>query len=116
LADGVPTSFDETYLPRELGDKVVTHDLEVEPIFALLEQKYGIPLLEAEYRLEAVLAEENIARALGIETGSAIFLVERTSYSVGARPVDYEKLYYRGDMIRFVTRLARRTTGGTENN
>jgi len=116
LADGVPTSFDETYLPRELGDKVVTHDLEVEPIFALLEQKYGMPLLEAEYRLEAVLAEEDIARALGVETGSAIFLVERTSYSVGARPVDYEKLYYRGDMIRFVTRLTRRTTGRTENN
>lgn len=116
LADGVPTSFDETYLPRELGDKVVTHDLEVEPIFALLEQKYGVPLLEAEYRLEAVSAEEDIARALGIETGSAIFLVERTSYSVGARPVDYEKLYYRGDMIRFVTRLARRATDRTGNN
>lgn len=116
LADGVPTSFDETYLPRELGDKVVTHDLEAEPIFALLEQRYGMPLVEAEYRLEAVSAEEDIARALGIETGSAIFLVERTSYSVGTRPVDYEKLYYRGDMVRFVTRLARRTTGRTESN
>lgn len=116
LADGVPTSFDETYLPRELGDKVVTHDLEAEPIFALLEQKYGMPLVEAEYRLEAVSAEEDIARALGIEAGSAIFLVERTSYTEGGRPVDYEKLYYRGDMVRFVTRLARRTTGRTEHN
>jgi GntR family transcriptional regulator len=116
LADGVPTSFDETYLPRELGDKVVTHDLEVEPIFALLEQKYGIPLIEAEYCLESVSAEADIAHALGIKTGSAIFLVERTSYSVGARPVDYEKLYYRGDTVRFVTRLARRTTAKTEPN
>jgi GntR family transcriptional regulator len=116
LADGVPTSFDETYLPRELGDKVVTHDLEAEPIFALLEQKYGMPLVEAEYRLEAISAEEDIARALGIEAGSAIFLVERTSYTEGGRPVDYEKLYYRGDMVRFITRLARRTTGRTERN
>jgi GntR family transcriptional regulator len=116
LADGIPTSFDETYLPRELGDKVVTHDLEAEPIFALLEHKYGMPLLEAEYRLEAVSAEEDIARALGVETGSAIFLIERTSYSEGGRPVDYEKLYYRGDMVRFVTRLARRKTGRTESN
>lgn len=116
LADGVPTSFDETYLPRELGDKVVTHDLEAEPIFALLEQKYGMPLVEAEYRLEAVSAEEGIAQALGIETGSAVFLVERTSYAEGGKPVDYEKLYYRGDMVRFVTRLARRTTDRTERN
>ncbi|PQV52482.1 GntR family transcriptional regulator [Paraburkholderia sp. BL21I4N1] len=114
LADGVPTSFDETYLPRELGDKVVTHDLSVEPIFALLEQKYGMPLVEAEYRLEAVLAQEDIAAALGIDAGSPIFLVERTAYSADARPVDYEKLYYRGDMVRFVTRLARRRTNTTE--
>jgi DNA-binding GntR family transcriptional regulator len=40
--------------------------------------------------------------------GSPIFLIERTSYSIGYRPVDYEKLHYRGDQIRFVTRLARR--------
>ena len=50
-----------------------------------------------------------VARALCIGVGSAIFLIERTSYSIGHRPIDYEKLHYRGDRIRFVTRLARRT-------
>ena len=108
LADGEAVSFDETYLPREVGEKVITNDLEVEPIFSLLEQKYDLPLVEAEYRLEAVAAEPAVAEALGVETGSALFLIERTSFSVGARPVDYEKLYYRGDMVRFVTRLARK--------
>jgi DNA-binding GntR family transcriptional regulator len=28
LADGVAVSFDETYLPREIGEKVVGSDLE----------------------------------------------------------------------------------------
>jgi len=46
LANGVGMSLDETYLPLEIGEKIVTHDLELEPIFALLEQRYGIPLLE----------------------------------------------------------------------
>ena len=109
LADGDPVSFDETYLPREIGEKVVTNDLEVEPIFSLLEQKYDLPLVEAEYRLEAVSAEPAVAEALGVETGSPLFLIERTSYCAGNRPIDYEKLYYRGDMVRFVTRLARRS-------
>jgi GntR family transcriptional regulator len=36
LADGVAMSFEETYLPREIGEKVSENDLEVEPIFALL--------------------------------------------------------------------------------
>ena len=113
LADNIPLSFDETYLPRELGEKIVENNLEAEPIFSLLEQKYDTPLVEAEYRLEAVSADSAVARALGINVGSPVFLIERTSYSAGQRPVDHEKLYYRGDQIRFVTRLARRATAGS---
>jgi GntR family transcriptional regulator len=108
LGDGVPISFDETYLPLDIGKKVITHNLRAEPIFSLLERKYNIPLIEAEYRIEAVAAERAVAAALRIQPGSPMFLIERTSYSTANRPVDYEKLYYRGDLIRFVTRLARK--------
>ncbi|MCK1492183.1 GntR family transcriptional regulator [Bradyrhizobium sp. 180] len=111
IADGVAMSFDETYLPLEIGKKIVKNDLEAEPIFALLEGKYGIPLINAEYQLEAVTAEEQVASALGTPVGSAIFLIERTSYTEGLRPIDYEKLHYRGDLIKFVTRLSRRSRG-----
>jgi GntR family transcriptional regulator len=107
LADKAPLSFDETYLPREIGERILENDLETEPIFSLLEQKYDTPLMEAEYRLEAISADATVAEALGIAQGSPIFLIERTSYTTDRRPIDYEKLYYRGDQIRFVTRLAR---------
>ena len=109
LADGIPMSFDETYLPLEIGNKVVSNDLDVEPIFDLLENKYALPLLEASYQLEAVIADERVSQALNIKIGAPIFLIERTSYSTGQHPVDYEKLYYRGDSIRFATRLSRRS-------
>ena len=112
LANGVGISVDETYLPLEIGKKVALHDLEIEPIFKLLEQRYNIPLIEAEYRLEAVLAERNVAAALEVEAGSPIFRIERTSYSLGGKPVDYERLHYRGDLIQFRTRLARRRSLG----
>jgi GntR family transcriptional regulator len=108
LADRVPLSFDETYLPLEIGKKIITNNLKVEPIFSLLERKYDIPLIEAEYQLEAVAAEAEVASALRVKPGSPIFRIERTSYTAGNRPVDYEKLYYRGDLVRFITRLARR--------
>jgi GntR family transcriptional regulator len=110
LADGVPISFDETYLPLQIGRKIITHNLKVEPIFSLLERKYDVPLIEAEYKLEAVAAEAEVAAALRVKQGSPIFCIERTSYSTGHRPVDYEKLYYRGDLVRFVTRLARKVS------
>jgi GntR family transcriptional regulator len=112
FADGMPMSFDETYLPQGLGEQIMAEDLENQPIFSLLEQKYATPLFEAEYRLAAVASHGTVARALGIDAGSPIFLIERTSYSSGHQPVDYERLYYRGDHIRFVTRLIRRQAAG----
>jgi GntR family transcriptional regulator len=108
LADNAPLSFDETYLPRDIGERILESNLETEPIFLLLEQKYDTPLVEAEYRLEAISADSTVAGALGIGEGSPIFLIERTSFTTDHTPIDYEKLYYRGDQIRFVTRLARR--------
>lgn len=108
LADGRPLSYDETFLPLDLGERVVADDLETEPIFDLLERKYDTPLVEAEYQLEAVVADETVAAALQTSAGSPVFLIERTSYAAGGRAVDYERLHYQGDQIRFVTRLARK--------
>jgi GntR family transcriptional regulator len=110
LADGVPVSLDETYLPLEIGEKIITNNLKVEPIFSLLEKKYNIPLIEAEYKLEAVAADAGISSALKVKSGSPLFRIERTSYTTDGRPVDYERLYYRGDRVRFVTRLARKSS------
>ena len=95
----------------EIGQKVAENDLEAEPVFALLENKYDTPLVEAEYKLEAVAADPCAAEALQVPAGSPIFLIERTSYTTGNRPVDYERLHYRGDLIRFVTRLVSRPRG-----
>jgi GntR family transcriptional regulator len=111
MANGIGMSFDETYLPLHVGEQIVRHDLEANPIFALLEQRYGIALVEADYNLEAVSATFDVAAALSVQVGSPIFLIERTSYTVGDQPVDYEKLFYRGDLIRFKTRLTRRKPG-----
>jgi GntR family transcriptional regulator len=112
LANGVGMSLDETYLPLVIGEKIVTHDLAVEPIFTILEQRYGIALTEADYQLEAISADQDVAAALEVEVGTPIFRIERTSYTIGERPIDYERLHYRGDLIRFRTRLARRKSVG----
>jgi GntR family transcriptional regulator len=107
LADGTPISFDETYLPLPLGKQIVHNDLRLHPIFTLLEEEYGVPLVEADYELEAVIATKAVADALQVMVGSPIFQIERTSMTTGNRPVDYEVLSYRGELVRFVTKLLR---------
>jgi GntR family transcriptional regulator len=116
LAGGVPISFDETYLPLPLGKQIVRNDLRLHPIFTLLEEQYGVPLIEADYELEAVTATKAIADALHVRVGSPIFQIERTSMTTGNHPVDYEVLSYRGDLVRFVTKLLRHpgNTVGTQ--
>jgi len=107
IADGIPLSFDRTYLPLEIGRQIVRNDLTIQPIFTLLEERYAVPLVEADYELEAVTADKALAQALKIRVGSPIFQIERTSMTTGRRPVDYEVLSYRGDVVRFVTKLHR---------
>ena len=107
LADGHPVSFDQTWLPEDIGAQVASEDLSEEPIFRLLEEKYGIPLLEATYRLEAIVADEGLAARLETEPGSPVLRVARTTFTTGQRPIDYELLHYRGDLISFTTRLTR---------
>ncbi|WP_305094103.1 GntR family transcriptional regulator [Prescottella sp. R16] len=107
-ADGRALSFDQTYLIPEVGRRIAEDDLESTPIFTLLERTYGVPLVEATYRLSACLADADVAAALDVQVGDAVFRIERTTFTTDDRPVDYEILHYRGDAVTFETRLHRR--------
>lgn len=108
LANGHPISFDLTFLPADIGEPVSREDLNVFPIFSILEDKLGIVLHEADYAIEARSADSKIAQALRIDTGAPLLVIERTVYSSNQRPVDYEQLFYRADRFRYQVRLRRK--------
>jgi len=111
LAEDVPVSFEHSFLPLELGERVAQENLEVSPIFSLFEDKYGMTLGEATYRIEAAGASQAVTQALGIERGAPVLAIERTTYSTAGQPVDFEQMFYRGDRIRYTMRLKRRRHG-----
>jgi GntR family transcriptional regulator len=106
LANDVPISYDITWLPKWIGEKIAGDDLEAEPIFSLLEKKYRLPLTEADYRVTAGDADSEVSAALGIEAGSRILEIERTSFTADG-PIDYERLLYCADRFKFRMRLKR---------
>ncbi len=112
LAEEVPVSFEFSFLPLDLGERVAQEDLEVWPIFTLFEEKYGVLLSDALYRIEAARATRVVAEALDIERGAPVLAIERTTYSVSGQAVDFEQMYYRGDRIRYTMRLHRRRREG----
>jgi GntR family transcriptional regulator len=107
LANEQPISFDVTYLPIDIGRRIAAENLEVYPIFELLETKYDIGLGEADYRIEAAKASRRISNLLRIKPNDAILLIERTTYSSLGVPIDFEELHYRGDRVRYLLRLQR---------
>ena len=52
-----------------------------------------------------------VADALGLARGAAVLAIERITYSVAGPPVDFERMFYRGDRIRYTMRLKRRRAG-----
>ncbi|TAL21217.1 MAG: UTRA domain-containing protein, partial [Aquabacterium sp.] len=102
-----PISLDVSYFDKEVGDKLRRADLARQDIFSILENQLRVPLGEAELRIEAILADENLAQLLAVQEGSPILKMERLTSTQDGRPVDYEFLYFRGDAFQYRMRVGR---------
>lgn len=113
-ANKEPVMYNIAFFPTSLGKRLMEEDLENNPVLHILENKYGILLAEAEYRLESVMPPTKVRRTLAMDKNTPILLVKRTNYSTDKRPVYYVQLYHRGDKFRYVVNVKR--TPARKNN
>jgi GntR family transcriptional regulator len=106
---GLPLSLDLTYLEPEIGTQVLTHSLESNDIFALIEQLTGRPLGAASLALEAIPADAHSAAALQVPDGAPLLMLERLTSLDDDTPVDLEYIRMRGDRITMRGNLIRST-------
>lgn len=78
--------------------------------YSLLKENYGLRITGAEQTIRAIPVAKQVARLLGIATGSAALQVQATGYA-GARPVWWEETLYRGDRYEFQNQLGRQPLG-----
>ena len=107
--DGLPVSLDLTYLPYDVGERLLGEDLAHRDVFVLIEQVTGQALGRAEVSIEAVNADPHSAALLGVDDGAALLMVERVSHLADGRPVDLEWIRFRGDRLTLQTELRRGT-------
>jgi GntR family transcriptional regulator len=105
--DGVPLSLDLTYLPRDIGEPLLTADLARNDVFVLIEQVAGQPLGAADISVEAVNADPHCASLLDVADRAALLMVERLTHLADGRPVDLEWVRFRGDRLAMQGRLDR---------
>jgi GntR family transcriptional regulator len=102
-----PISLDVTYVSQEIGERLAKEDLAHRDVFLILENDYGMALGEAELQIEAMLADEYIARLLEVEEGASVLRIERLTMTADGKPLDFEYLYYRGDAFQYRMRIKR---------
>ncbi|HEV7914357.1 MAG TPA: GntR family transcriptional regulator [Albitalea sp.] len=101
-----PISVDVSYFPPALGERLAQEDLATRDIFVILENDLGQQLTHADVQIEAISADESLARQLRIAEASPLLRIERLTHA-GEQPIDFEFLYYRGDAFQYRLRIER---------
>lgn len=102
-----PISLDVSYLPQTIGERLRKADLATRDIFVILENDYRIPLGNADLHIGAMLADPVLASLLRVEEGSPVLRIERLTFTVEQKPLDFEYLYYRADAFQYRLRIER---------
>jgi GntR family transcriptional regulator len=101
-----PISVDVSYFPLAIGERLAQEDLATRDIFVILENDLGHALTHADVQIEAISADETLARQLRTAEGSPLLRIERLTHA-GEQPIDFEYLYYRGDAFQYRLRIDR---------
>lgn len=111
LGNGQPIAYDITWLPVFYGQLIEGFNLEENTIFQILEKEFEIPVEKGCYRLGATVADASLASHLNVEEQTALLLINRISYTLGDKPIYFQKRYYRNDKIVFEIRTERSKYG-----
>lgn len=101
-----PISVDVSYFPLALGERLAREDLAARDVFVILENDLGQHLTHADVQIEAISADETLARHLRIDEASPLLRIERLTHA-DDKPIDFEFLYYRGDAFQYRLRIDR---------
>lgn len=96
LAEGEPMSVEESFLVHRYCPSVLDDDYASNPLREAL-VGYGIRLLHARQTIRAIPAPDDLSRVLAIRPLAALLFIERVSYSQQHTPVEFLRIYYRGD-------------------
>lgn len=90
-----------TYLRQWMSDHLSDDDLRSERLLAVLTSKCGVDCIEAEQLVEAVVADSEVSGYLGLEVGSPVLSVTRSTVDSHRACIEHSVNLYRSDRTRF---------------
>lgn len=101
-----PYSHVVNEVPWEIGSRLAPEDWEGS-VSRVLQEKLRIPLLEAQQRIRASLADAELAAALQTKIGAPLLSVDRLVLTEARRPVEWVHTHYRSDNFCFTVHINR---------
>lgn len=97
LADGEPMSVEVSFLVHQYCPGILSEDYTTHSLRRMLEEQYGIRIASARQTIRAISASKEMARLLDAPPKAALLYIERISYSENDVPIEFLRLYHRGD-------------------
>jgi GntR family transcriptional regulator len=104
--EGEPLSYIETYLPIDIGERLMQLDIEHPSIMTELRKTLFIDIHEEQQTIDAVSADAEVARLLGVPVASPLLLMNRLiRIDADNRPILFRS-HYRSDRYYYTVQLA----------
>jgi len=97
LANGEPLSIEESYLIHRYCPGILQYNYASESLRGILKKIFGIRLVRANQTIRAISAPPKLAHLLSIQSNAPLLFFERVSYSDRGVPIEFLRIYYRGD-------------------
>lgn len=107
MADQEPLVLETIYVPVAFCPALAPGELAHTPLYSLLQEHYGVPLVKARQYFEAVVTDAFEAETLVMPQGAPVLLLQNITYTAGERPVVVSKAIVRGDRLRYYVELPR---------
>jgi DNA-binding GntR family transcriptional regulator len=102
--EGTPFSYDRSYIPEKFTNSINTEILKKLDFFNIWLEREAIEISSKNESTEAVKADNLAVERLKCEPESPVLLTTETMYDNDNKPVSVFESYYRGDLIRLVSR------------
>ncbi|MFP3126137.1 UTRA domain-containing protein [Ectobacillus funiculus] len=106
FANKTPIAIERSCWPVHVGKLLVSHNLDNAKFYEILEEN-NIILKRAKEKISAMNATLYEADILGVRGGEAVLEMERLSFGLDDRPIEYTKTKFRSDKYHYNIEISR---------
>lgn len=104
LADEEPMMIEYTYLPKNRFDGLKEDILQMQPMYTVFKEQYGVNITKGIETLKSVMIDKKTAKQLSLQDKMIGMQIERITYEENAI-IEYTRTIARGDKFEYTVVL-----------